>query len=112
MYNPEPEWLSLRMRNILIALIKLYIFLLSPVLGRNCRFHPTCSGYAVAAIERHGSLKGLALAGRRILRCHPWHKGPYTDPVPDGAVAWGEIIGYKRRNSQSQDKAGQNNARS
>lgn len=69
------------MRAILIALIKGYQYALSPWWGRQCRFMPTCSHYAIEAIERHGAIRGGWLASRRILRCHPWHAGGY-DPVP------------------------------
>jgi putative membrane protein insertion efficiency factor len=55
--------------------------LLSPFLGRNCRFHPSCSVYAIEALQRHGAIKGGWLAFRRVTRCHPWNPGGY-DPVP------------------------------
>lgn len=70
------------MRWILIQVIKAYRYLLSPWLGAHCRFHPTCSCYAITAIERYGALRGSAMAARRLLRCHPWHPGG-IDPVPD-----------------------------
>jgi uncharacterized protein len=70
------------MRTILSGLIALYRYCLSPLLGPNCRFHPSCSCYAQQAIERHGALRGGWLAVRRIARCHPWNPGGY-DPVPD-----------------------------
>mgnify|MGYP000727114638 FL=1 len=70
------------MRWLLIQLIKAYRYLLSPWLGAHCRFHPTCSCYAITAIERFGALRGSAMALRRLLRCHPWHPGG-IDPVPD-----------------------------
>lgn len=72
------------MRTVLKAIIRLYRLLLSPLLGPNCRFYPSCSCYAEAAIEHHGVIKGCYLAARRILRCHPWHPGGY-DPVPPAA---------------------------
>ena len=69
------------MRSIAIFLIRGYQLLLSPLLGNNCRFHPTCSGYAIEAIRTHGVLRGLWLAFIRIGRCHPWG-GAGHDPVP------------------------------
>ena len=66
----------------LVALIRLYQYALSPVLPRNCRFHPTCSAYAIDALARHGVARGGWLALRRILRCHPWGGQGY-DPVPE-----------------------------
>lgn len=65
----------------LVALLKLYQYAISPLLGRSCRFDPSCSHYAVLALQRHGAIKGLWLAARRVGRCHPWHPGGY-DPVP------------------------------
>jgi len=70
------------MRAILIGFIQLYRWFVSPLLGPNCRFYPTCSCYAQDSIRRHGPLRGTWLGLRRILRCHPWHPGGY-DPVPD-----------------------------
>jgi len=64
-----------------VALIQVYRYLISPMLGSRCRFHPSCSEYAVEALGRHGLAKGLWLAVRRLGRCHPWHPGGY-DPVP------------------------------
>lgn len=69
------------MRRILIAFVRAYRVALSPWLGAHCRFHPTCSAYALEALERHGALRGAVLTVRRILRCHPFHRGGY-DPVP------------------------------
>ncbi len=63
------------------ALILVYRYTRSPLLGPRCRFYPSCSAYALEAVDRHGALKGLWLAVRRIGRCHPWHPGGY-DPVP------------------------------
>lgn len=70
------------MKRIAIALVHLYQYLLSPLLGPRCRFHPSCSHYAIEALEKHGLLRGLWLSLRRLLRCHPWHLGGY-DPVPE-----------------------------
>jgi len=64
-----------------IALIKGYQTFLSPLLGSNCRYQPTCSQYAIDVIKEWGSFKGSILAFKRILRCHPWSKSGY-DPVP------------------------------
>ncbi len=67
----------------LIGLAKGYRLFLSPVLPMSCRFHPTCSAYAIEAVETHGPLRGGWLALRRIVRCHPWGGQGY-DPVPEG----------------------------
>lgn len=64
-----------------IALIKMYQWIISPILGPKCRFTPTCSQYALEAFKKHGVFKGLWLAVRRLSRCHPWGGHGY-DPVP------------------------------
>ena len=71
------------MQAALIVLIKAYRIAVSPFLGPSCRFHPSCSEYAIDALRRHGALRGSWLTVRRIARCHPWHPGGY-DPVPPG----------------------------
>lgn len=71
------------MSRILIAFIRLYQRFLSPVLGRHCRFEPSCSQYTAEALAVHGSVKGLLLGAWRILRCQPFCRGGY-DPVPPG----------------------------
>lgn len=68
-------------QKLAIGLIKGYQKLLSPLLGKNCRFHPTCSSYAITAINRFGLIKGGWLATKRILKCHPLNEGG-LDPVP------------------------------
>lgn len=69
------------MKMLLTFLVRGYQLAVSPFLGRNCRFHPSCSEYAIEAIEKHGGFRGAWLAARRISHCHPWHPGGY-DPVP------------------------------
>lgn len=64
-----------------LSLIRFYQRFISPLLGSNCRFHPSCSHYTYEAIERYGVWKGLFMGGKRILRCHPFTPGGY-DPVP------------------------------
>jgi putative membrane protein insertion efficiency factor len=70
------------MRWLIIQLIRGYRLLLSPWLGNHCRFYPSCSSYAITAVERHGALRGSAMSVARLLRCHPWHPGG-VDPVPE-----------------------------
>lgn len=69
------------MKKIALALIKGYKFLISPLLGRNCRFYPTCSEHTHEAIQKHGLIKGILLGTKRLLKCHPFHSGG-VDPVP------------------------------
>lgn len=69
------------MKTLLLGLLSAYRYAISPLLGRNCRFHPSCSEYAVEAVERHGAIRGGWLALKRVGRCHPFHSGGY-DPVP------------------------------
>jgi uncharacterized protein len=61
--------------------VRAYQWTIRPIIGAHCRFEPSCSHYAIEALERHGAWRGTALAGRRILRCNPWHEGGY-DPAP------------------------------
>ncbi|MCW5671905.1 MAG: membrane protein insertion efficiency factor YidD [Hydrogenophaga sp.] len=68
-------------RQGLLGLVKGYRLLLSPWLGSGCRFEPSCSLYAIGALERHGALGGTCLTLRRLVRCHPWCDGGH-DPVP------------------------------
>ena len=66
---------------LLSFLVVGYRYSVSPMLGMQCRFHPSCSVYALEALERHGAVRGGWLALRRLARCHPWHPGGH-DPVP------------------------------
>lgn len=65
----------------LIWIVRAYQWVVSPFLPPSCRFHPSCSCYAIEALERHGAFKGAWLAVRRVARCHPWNPGGH-DPVP------------------------------
>ncbi len=69
-------------RLTLKLLIRFYQIVLSPFVGQHCRFYPSCSNYALEAIQRHGSARGSWLAVKRLCRCHPWHPGG-VDPVPN-----------------------------
>jgi len=69
------------MRYLLLIPIKFYQLFISPLLGSNCRFQPTCSQYAYDSVQEHGLIKGFTLSAKRIGKCHPWHEGGF-DPVP------------------------------
>ncbi len=77
-------------------LIKIYSYLVSPLLGKSCRYHPTCSCYMNESLERHGLIKGLFLGSARIISCHPYSKRNFIDPVPK-QFAWRDVLGYKRQ---------------
>jgi uncharacterized protein len=70
------------MSKIIISLIIFYQKFISPLKPASCRFYPSCSNYAIQAIQKHGFWKGIFLAIKRVLKCHPFHEGGY-DPVPD-----------------------------
>lgn len=70
------------MRTVILLLIKIYQWTLSPFLGGACRFYPSCSRYAAGCVERFGALHGSWMGVRRICRCHPWNPGGF-DPVPE-----------------------------
>jgi putative membrane protein insertion efficiency factor len=79
------QWLKNAPRQTLLALVRMYRLLLSPWLGNSCRFEPTCSAYAMHALEQHGAALGTCLTVGRLLRCHPWCEGGH-DPVPEHAA--------------------------
>lgn len=70
------------MRKLALILLKFYKIFISPFLGSNCRFYPTCSNYTYQAIEKHGLLKGIFLGFKRIMKCNPFHPGG-VDEVPE-----------------------------
>lgn len=77
------SWLSLVIRipqRLLILLVRLYQKLISPLLGPNCRFHPTCSQYFIQAVQKYGLIIGSVKGLRRITRCHPWNPGGHDPP--------------------------------
>ncbi len=85
---PRRLWRALAAlpRTLLIGGVRFYRFFLKPSLGNACRFEPTCSAYALQALQQHGAAAGSYLATRRLLRCHPWCDGG-CDPVPDAPPA-------------------------
>jgi len=70
------------MKFLMIKLVQGYQLLISPLLGSNCRYLPTCSAYTIEAMEKHGAFRGIWLGIKRVGRCHPLHEGGY-DPVPE-----------------------------
>jgi len=80
------------MRKLLIHFLHFYQWALSPYLGSNCRYYPTCSQYALDALEKYGATHGSWMAIKRVLRCHPWHAGGY-DPVPEKGCCHHEVKG-------------------
>ncbi len=73
------------MKHLLIWALKGYRFAISPLYGQVCRYYPTCSAYALEAVETHGAVRGTWLAARRVARCHPWAAGG-LDPVPPAST--------------------------
>ena len=70
------------MSRLLVWILRGYQLAISPMLGQNCRFYPSCSQYAIEALRIHGAARGSWLAARRVCRCHPWNDGGW-DPVPE-----------------------------
>jgi len=87
---------------IAIGFIKAYQIILSPFLGNQCRYHPTCSCYAHEAYDKFGFTKGTILTLLRIFNCHPYSRRPWTDPVPE-RFALRDMFSYKKSNSNPND---------
>lgn len=83
------------MKQILIAILRAYRLLVSPLYGQTCRYYPSCSAYALNAVEVHGAVRGPWLAVRRVVRCHPWTPGGVDlVPPPEGYRWWGRDVAY------------------
>ncbi len=89
---------------LLIGIIRLYKRWLSPMLPNSCRFQPTCSSYAIEALQRHGALRGSVMAIKRIGRCHPLHPGGF-DPVPERREAEAEGNALRSREAEAEGNA-------
>ena len=79
------SWIFLVPRNVFLAFLWVYRRVISPLYGDVCRYYPSCSAYAVGAIQYHGALRGTVLSAWRIVRCNPWSKGGIDDP-PENRV--------------------------
>ena len=82
-------WCKSLPAGVLILLVRLYQLTLSPYLGRQCRFHPTCSNYFIRAVRRYGALRGGAMGLWRICRCHPFSRGGFDPVCPDDLISDG-----------------------
>lgn len=89
------------MKYVLIGLLKVYRLVISPLYGNVCRYYPSCSAYALRAVQVHGAIRGSWLAARRVGRCHPWAAGGY-DPVP-GTPEWAEEMNEQAERSRRMD---------
>ena len=86
------------MRKLLILLLRFYQLAISPWLGSRCRFAPSCSAYAVEALNTHSLVSAIWLSVRRVGRCHPWHQGGY-DPVPEPSTSAPKSSVFRRASS-------------
>ncbi|MFD9742683.1 membrane protein insertion efficiency factor YidD [[Kitasatospora] papulosa] len=93
------------MKYPLLALIKLYQWTISPLLGPVCRYYPSCSHYGYTAIDRHGAIKGTALTAWRILRCNPWSPGGVDYAPPRKRPRWHELLRTWVRGGKGGDSA-------
>ncbi|MGH8774530.1 MAG: membrane protein insertion efficiency factor YidD [Jiangellaceae bacterium] len=80
------------MRRVLVVILKAYRLVVSPVYGQRCRYYPSCSAYALGAVETHGALRGSWLALRRLGRCHPWTPGGVDLVPPPEAYRWWGLV--------------------
>jgi putative membrane protein insertion efficiency factor len=103
------KMLKSALRSGFCRLIDGYQFILSPFIGNQCRFHPTCSVYMRQAVIRHGIVKGIILGTRRISCCQPYYKGNYQDLVPE-TFEWKELIRYKQTASYKCQNTACNNS--
>lgn len=102
---------SRSVRSAVRVLIRGYQLTISPVLGPRCRFWPSCSDYALQAVQTHGPARGLVLGARRLLRCHPWCEGGFDPVPPTGPTAvQREIRGNCRQSSDSSVRRGLSDA--
>ena len=92
------KWLSAGLTMLLIIPVKIYQWVISPVLPSTCRYEPTCSSYAIEALKLHGPVKGLLMGTRRILSCNPWGGHGY-DPVPPPGTPVFKFKKYKTKNN-------------
>ncbi len=88
------KWLRKGLTYLLIVPVKIYQWMISPMLPGTCRYEPTCSQYAIEALQVHGPVKGLLMGTRRILSCHPWGGHGY-DPVPPRGTSLFRFKKYK-----------------
>ncbi|BCA97176.1 putative membrane protein insertion efficiency factor [Legionella antarctica] len=77
------EKINIVIQQIVCMPIKMYRYLISPLIKPCCRFYPSCSQYAISAIKQHGVVKGIWMAFKRLLRCHPWSRGGYDPVLPN-----------------------------
>ncbi|CAN5392909.1 hypothetical protein BH10ACT6_BH10ACT6_13920 [soil metagenome] len=91
-------------RNLCVVILRVYRAVISPLYGDVCRYYPSCSGYALGAIQQHGVLKGVALGTWRIARCHPWAQGGIDD-VPERRIPRYQITHFGFVTSTSHGKA-------
>ena len=82
------------MNIVLILLVRVYQWTLRPFIGAHCRFEPSCSHYAIEALERHGALRGTVLAAGRVLRCNPWMPGGIDPVPPDACLCQSKATGH------------------